>query len=320
MCGKSVDTQQRQAEGMYSIDFRRLAFIKYQRCRRIRETARTMEVSPSTVHRWMHSGSWNAVSMKNKRQSSFMLHDSIIKRCVEENQTMTIVALHKRLYDQDVRMSLSSLRRRVKSLSYRRKRLSDKVLGFVSAEQVEAYRQRYDELVGPTTLVVSLDECHFSENVLPRYGYSVVGRRCVCRQRKGSWTSKSLVLGIASDGTKYNEVFRGSVTREVFRKFIERLPYPPGTVILLDNCSVHKKLEDAFFSKSYLPLFLSPYSPQFQPVELAFSKVKGAFRNAYPWLRGVDSSIHDCVDQLTTTDIVAFFRHSDRQLRIAHTD
>lgn len=305
---------------MYSIDFRRLAFIKYQRCRRIRETARTMEVSPSTVHRWMHSGSWTAVSLKNKRQSSFILHDSIIKRYVEDNQTMTIVALHKRLCDQGVRMSLSSLRRRVKSLSYRRKRLSDKILGFVSAEQVDAYRKRYEELVGPNTLVVSLDECHFSENVLPRYGYSVVGRRCVCRQRKGSWTSKSLVLGIASDGTKYGEIFRGSVTRELFRDFIKRLPYPPGTVILLDNCSIHKRLDDDFRSHGFMPLFLSPYSPQFQPVELAFSKVKGVFRNEYPWPQGVDSSIQYGMDTLTTNDIMAFFRHSDRQIRMVHAN
>jgi transposase len=305
---------------MYSIDFRRLAFIKYQRCRRIRETARTMEVSPSTVHRWVHDGSWSGVSMKKRRPSSFMLHDPVVKRCVDENQTTTVVQLHARLRNLGVSMSLSSLRRRLRALSYKRKRLSDKALGVVSKEQVLSYRTRHDEAVGPSTLVLSLDECHFSENVLPRYGYSTTGKRCVCRQRSGSWTSKSLVLGICSDGTKYGEVFRGSVTRDTFGNFVQRLPYPPGTVILLDNCSVHKKLDDVFIQKGFKALFLSPYSPQFQPVELAFSKVKNAFRNSYPWQQGVDSSIQDCVNMLSACNIQAFFRHSERQLRLVHAD
>jgi transposase len=320
MCDKSVDTIINRRSNMYSIDFRRLAFIKYQRCRRIRETARMMEVSPSTVHRWMHSGSWNGVTLHKKRHSSFMLHDSIIRRYLDENQATTIVGLHTHLRNLGLRMSLSSVRRRVNSLSYKRKRLSDKVLGFVSKEQIEAYRRRHDVIIGPSTLVLSLDECHFSENVMPRYGYSAIGKRCICRQRSGSWTSKSLVLGIASDGTKYCEVVRGSVTRGMFGGFIQRLPYPPGTVIFMDNCSVHKKLDDIFARKGFIPLFLSPYSPQFQPVELAFSKVKGAFRNSFPWYRGVDSSIHECVSMLTTCDIQAFFRHSERQLRVVYTD
>lgn len=303
---------------MYSIDFRRLTFMKYQKCRCIRQTARMMEVSPSTVHRWMRSGSWRAVSHKKRRTSSFMQHDTIIQQYIAANQTTTIVAMQKALQSRGILLSLSSLRRRMRYLSYRRKRLSDKILGVVSAEQIDAYRMRHDELVRADTIVLSLDECHFSERVAPRYGYSKVGERCVCRQRKGSWTSKSLILGIASDGSKYSEIIPGAVTRERFGKFITRVPYPPGTVVLLDNCSVHKKLEDTFRKKGFIPLFLSPYSPKFQPVELAFSKVKNAFRNQFPWVHGVDSAISQGVELLTENDVQAFFRHADRQLRIGH--
>ena len=163
---------------------------------------------------------------------------------------------------------------------------------------------------------MSLDECHFAEKVLPRYGYSMVGKRRPCRQRNGSWKAKSLVFGIATDGSKYGEVLHGAVTRQAFGQFINNLPYPPGTVILLDNCSIHKKLESVFAGKGYIPLFLSPYSPQFQPVELAFSKVKGSFRNQFPWSSGVLSAIEQAVAAITPSDITSFFRHSGRELEL----
>ncbi len=44
-------------------------------------------------------------------------------------------------------------------------------------------------------------------------------------------------------------------------------------MLILDNCKIHSGIEEAYASKGYVPMFLSPYSPQFQPVELAFSKV-----------------------------------------------
>ena len=54
----------------------------------------------------------------------------------------------------------------------------------------------------------------------------------------------------------------GSVTRELFGEFLLCMPYPPGTVVLMDNCSIYYKLEEVFDAKGYIPLFLSPYSPE----------------------------------------------------------
>jgi hypothetical protein len=44
---------------------------------------------------------------------------------------------------------------------------------------------------------------------------------------------------------------------------IHSLPYPPETVCVMDNCRIHKGLDDVFAAKGYIPMFLSPYSPQF---------------------------------------------------------
>jgi hypothetical protein len=73
-------------------------------------------------------------------------------------------------------------------------------------------------------------------------------------------------------------------------------------------------MDDVFEAKGYIPLFLSPYSPQLQPVELAFSKMKNYFRSMWPWPEGVNTAIEQSVQTLQPRDIHGFFRHAQRAL------
>ena len=164
--------------------------------------------------------------------------------------------------------------------------------------------------MGSTRLFVSIDECSFSEKVIPLYGYSAIGVKCEIRGKKGSWKNQSLVLALASDGTKHYAIQPGAFTRSAFGKFVESMPYPPGTVLILDNCTIHKNLDCVYRSKGYEPLYLPPYAPQFQPVELAFSKIKGRFRQAWPWPAGVCNAIEGSVAALEPNDHSAYFRHA----------
>jgi len=208
------------------------------------------------------------------------------------------------------RVSMSSLRRCIRKVGLSRKRLSGKILGVSNPQQVQEYKQKHTDLVTDGTIVVSVDECYFSERVVPLYGYSEVGSRCVHRIGKGGWKHRSLVLGISNDGSKFSQVFDGGVNREMFKSYIRDLPYPPDTVLILDNCSTHKKIEDALEDRGFRVLYLPPYCPKFQPVELAFSKVKCLFRNSFPWSNGVVHSIDDSVEQLTVSNNIGFFKHA----------
>ena len=179
---------------------------------------------------------------------------------------------------------------------------------------IEEYKNMHSDIVTDGTIVLSVDECYFSERVVPLYGYSEVGTRCVHRIGKGGWKHRSLVLGISNDGTQFAQVFEGGVNREMFKSYIRDLPYPPGTVLILDNCNTHKKIDDAIAERGFRVLYLPPYSPQFQPVELAFSKVKGLFRTSFPWPDGVVDSVHAAVDQLTAENSKGYFKHAADQL------
>jgi hypothetical protein len=83
--------------------------------------------------------------------------------------------------------------------------------------------------------------------------------------------------------------------------------------VLLDNCSVHKALDDVFVAKGYDAMFLPPYSPRFNPVEMAFSKIKQKLRSMWPWDGGLDAAIETSVRSLTPSDLDAFFRHSSQE-------
>jgi transposase len=164
-------------------------------------------------------------------------------------------------------------------------------------------------------LVVSLDECYFSEKTLPLYGYSPIGQPCVVRSPTATWKQRSLLLAVGSDGSKVSLISTGSITGEKFRDFIGNLPYAPGTVLLMDNASIHKG--DSLLSmriKGYNPLFTPPYSPEFNPVENVFSVVKGSFRSTWPWVSGIEASICTGIAEATPLTISNAFRHLEHIL------
>jgi len=310
---------------MYSIDFRCLAFRKYQACRSIRQTARIMDVSPSTIHRWVHSSWWSSCrskktcryvrsNQKRRRPSDNIVAAITSILSIEHNQAKTYKEIRLMLLEQyNYKLSLSSVQRYVtKHANFSRKRLSRKLHGKRSDEQQTAFLKRYDDLVSNKTIVVSVDECGFSEKNIPTYGYSPVGVKLYLPiTTKGTWTNHSLALAITSDGKYFHKQKVGSMKRVDFSSFIEDLPFPIGSVILMDNCPIHKKVEETFNRKGYHPLFLPPYSPDLQPVEIAFSKIKQGFKSRWPWLTGLEKAIEDSVKTTTSDNIFNYFRHVD---------
>lgn len=158
--------------------------------------------------------------------------------------------------------------------------------------------------------LVSVDECYFSERILPLFGYSPQGTPCVVTAPNASWKQRSLLLAVASDGSMYHRVIQGAANKAVFFNFVSELPYAKGAVLLLDNVAFHKDVKP-FVAKGFEPLFTPPYSPEYNPVEHAFAKIKGAFR----CLRGsdgacsVNQAIELAVAQLQGKDVLGMFQH-----------
>ena len=66
-------------------------------------------------------------------------------------------------------------------------------------------------------ICISVDECYFSEKVMPLYGYSQKGSKCILTSPSTGWKKRSLILAVANDGSMCYEIFEGSVNKVKFR-------------------------------------------------------------------------------------------------------
>jgi transposase len=162
---------------------------------------------------------------------------------------------------------------------------------------------------------VFLDECGVTTDLLRRYGRSPSGTRVRDHAPFGHWETHTVIVGLRLDGLSAPAVFNGPIDNPSFLAYIEQVLVPslrPGDVVVLDNLVVHKQPEvrQAIEAAGALLRFLPPYSPDFNPIELAFAKLKTFLRAARP--RSFD---HVCgliavaLDLFTPTECRNFIRH-----------
>ena len=148
------------------------------------------------------------------------------------------------------------------------------------------------------------------------YGRCDTGRRLVDTAPHGHWSTSTFIAGLRQDGLTAPCVFSGAVNGEMFMAYIEQVLVPTltkGDIVIMDNLPAHKvhavreAIEAAGASLRYLP----PYSPDLNPIEQAFAKLKSLLRARA--LRTIDAlwnALGDIVDCFTPTECANFIRHA----------
>jgi transposase len=92
-------------------------------------------------------------------------------------------------------------------------------------------------------------------------------------------TSLSVIACASKDGWSSYKTIKGGVNRLAFCEFIKSLSIPKGSVMLLDNASIHRGdiVKETFLEMGIIPLYVPPYSPWYNPIENCFSSVKRNF-------------------------------------------
>ena len=134
---------------------------------------------------------------------------------------------------------------------------------------------------------VFLDECGVTTDLLRRYGRSPRGVRLRDHAPCGHWQTHTLIVGLRLAGLTAPAVFNGPIDTPSFGAYVEQVLAPslrPGDVVVLDNLAVHKQPEvlAAIEAVGGHLRFLPPYSPDFNPIEQAFAKLKAFLRAARP--------------------------------------
>src|SRR5919112_1478422 len=130
-----------------------------------------------------------------------------------------------------------------------------------------------------------LDETGASTNMVRRYGWAPRGERLIGAAPHGHWKATTFAAGLRAGGIVAPFVLDGAMTGGAFRSYVERVLAPslsPGDVVVMDNLAVHKVagVREAVQAVGASVLYLPPYSPDLNPIEQFFAKLKALLRKA----------------------------------------
>lgn len=133
--------------------------------------------------------------------------------------------------------------------------------------------------------LIFLDETGVTTNMVRRYGRAPRGQRVKGYAPAGHWKITTFLAGLSSEGFVAPLVIDRPMNRQIFTQYVRQFLVPelkPGDVVILDNLSSHKGSEaaDLIEQCGATLLFLPPYSPDLNPIEMAFAKLKQLLRAA----------------------------------------
>lgn len=165
-----------------------------------------------------------------------------------------------------------------------------------------------------------LDETSTPTTLTPLRARSPRGTRAIGQVPRRRWQNVTLLATLTPDGIGESVVINGATNRKIFDAFVVQRLVPvlrPGQIVILDNLSVHKSAaaQAAIEAAGCQLWFLPPYSPDFNPIELAFSKIKQQLRRAAS--RSYDEVLAAtklAVNAVTRSDARHYYQHVGYEL------
>ena len=163
--------------------------------------------------------------------------------------------------------------------------------------------------------LVFIDETWATTALARPRGRCPRGERLVCPVPHGRWRTTTFLCGLRADGLVAPLVLDGAIDGPAFLAWVEQMLAPtlrPGDTVVADNLGSHKVagVREAIEARGASLLYLPPYSPDLNPIELAFSKLKRLLRTAAASTAdALCSTIGAALGQLTPAECANYLRH-----------
>ncbi len=163
---------------------------------------------------------------------------------------------------------------------------------------------------------VFVDECGTHTSLSPVYGYSPRGERLVLEAPRNRGKNTTFLASMTTEGMGGCLAVEGATTKAVFESYVERVLAPslqPGRVVVMDNLAAHKgeRVRELIEARGCELLYLPPYSPDLNPIEEAFAKVKALLRRAAARTReALIDALGAAISAVTSEDALSFFEHA----------
>ncbi len=170
--------------------------------------------------------------------------------------------------------------------------------------------------------MIFIDETWTKTNMTRLRGRAPRGQRLVDKTPHGHWKTTTLIAALGITGMRCSTVVDGAVNGDVFEAFVEQVLVPElrsGDVVIMDNLSSHKRLRvrELIEATGARLVFLPPYSPDLNPIELIFAKIKQVLRSLACRSRdALWNAMQTVLDQVTRDDAKNCYRHCGYTLRV----
>jgi len=304
----------------YSNDLRERVAAAVLSGRSCREVASLFEVSVASVVKWSQrrrvTGTAASRPMGGHRKRLLEPHRALVIGRLKAVPDITIKALVAELAEQGIATSPVSVWRLVRSEGLRFK----KTLFAVEQERPAIARRRaqwkkYQGRLDPHRLVF-IDETWAKTNMTPIRGWAPRGQKLVARAPFGRWRTLTFLAALRHDRIDAPCVLDGPINGQSFAAWIEQFLVPtlkPGDIVIMDNLGSHKgqAVRTAIRAAGAKLLFLPPYSPDLNPIEQVFAKLKLLLRKAAE--RSVDATwrrIGTLLDAFPPQECANYLRNS----------
>jgi transposase len=256
-------------------------------------------------------GSGIPAKRTRSKETKLQRISGIVADLMQESSTFRVDDVLKRLKNiPGINVARSTVHRSIKRAGYTWKRASVRFAPKVpTSEQAATFLHNMKN----TPEVISVDETCIYLCDSPLYGYAPKGQRLVLRTKKNRRSTKVTLLLAISDkrGVVQHSAFAGSCKSERYSQFISDLDAPHGAAVIMDNASFHHSacVREAAYCKGLRLLYTPPYSPEYNPVENAFSVIKSHTRY---W----PDSLSEALLRLSPSMCSSFFRNTMAHLAL----
>ena len=273
----------------YSLDLRERVVAAVAGGASCREVATTFQVSVASVVKWSQrfraTGSAAAKPMGGVRHNSLGGQRDWLLARIAASPDVTLRGLVAELAERGVRSSYYAV-----WLFFARQGLSfKKSLHASEQDRPDVARRRvrwktHQGKLDPRRLVF-IDETWAKTNMTRTHGRSVRGRRLVAKAPHGRWRTLTFLAALRHDRIDAPCVLDGPINGLSFRAYVEQFLVPtlvPGDIVIMDNLGSHKGqlVRRAIRAAGARLFFLPPYSPDLNPIEQVFAKLKTLLRKA----------------------------------------
>lgn len=310
----------------YGIEIKNLFIDHHRSGKSLTEITSILKVSLNTLKTWLGRYTSEISTGQHITQKSELskkvVHGSSIKHkyatavidFVNKNEGCSLAQICTHINHE---LSFASVCRLLKQANITRKRYKPRIV-VKDLNKIRDDRKAFAHTTNSQTFMnsISIDESSFCVTDMTNYGYSTKGKEIkIIRKHKKNKERYSLLMAVDALGNSKHEIIEGSFNSEKYLKFFtDNLDFLKGKQLYQDNVRFHHaKILKSYASENNIGMnYVPAYTPEFNPIELVFSKLKAQFRKLDHL--NIKSDITASIAMLTPTDQKNCFSHSLKEI------